>query len=129
MKFKNSEDGLSLIEFAVSMFMIAVLLVLYASSLNTVLASKKLRMENVAYHVANKQMEDLRATAYASLPASGTITDPLLAQIPSGAGSFTVASYPGFTGMKQIIVTVTWNDGKAKQVVLKTLSGNGGINP
>ncbi len=109
--------------------MLSVLLVFYISALNTVALTRKLRYENLAYHAANKQMEVLRDTAYASLPASGTISDPMLAQIPSGAGSFTVSNYPGYGGMKELVVTVTWNVGVAKSVVLRTLAGSGGINP
>jgi Tfp pilus assembly protein PilV len=125
----RKQKGTGLIEVIVCMFMVAVLLVLYASALSTVATTRKLRYENLAYHTATKQMETLRNTAYASLPSSGTISDSLLSQIPSGAGSFTVTSYPGYSNIKEIVVTVTWNDGLAKQVVLKTLAGTGGINP
>ncbi len=128
-KKKNSQAGLSLVEVIVSMLMIAVILVLYASALSMVNASRKLRYENLAYHIANTQMETLRQVPYSSLSGSGTISDALLSQIPSGSGSYDVASYPGYTGLKEITVTVTWNDGLSKQVQLKTISGNGGLNP
>jgi len=128
-RIKDHQSGVSLIEVIISMFMLSVLLVFYISALNTVALTRKLRYENLAYHAANKQMEVLRDTAYASLPASGTISDPMLAQIPSGAGSFTVSNYPGYGGMKELVVTVTWNVGVAKSVVLRTLAGSGGINP
>lgn len=123
------QSGSSLVEVIISLFMIAVLLVLYASSLNSVAMTRKLRSENIAYHIATKQMETLRNTTYETLPETGTITDPLLAEIPSGAGSFTSAEFSGHAGLKEIVVTVSWNDPIAKQVVLKTLSGTGGINP
>ncbi|MBI4363660.1 MAG: prepilin-type N-terminal cleavage/methylation domain-containing protein [Candidatus Doudnabacteria bacterium] len=125
----HSQKGMSLIEVIVSMFMLAVLLTLYAGALNTVAQTKKLKYENLAYHAASKKMEELRATTFASLPPSGTISDPMLSQIPSGSGSFTVFDYGPYSGIKEIIVTVSWNDGKAKSVVLKTLAGSGGINP
>ena len=128
MKSKNS-NGFTLIEVIVSIFILAILLTFYASVLNTIVLTRKQRYENLAYHIANKKMEDLRSTVFASLPPSGTISDTQLSLIPSGSGSFTVSNYSGFTGMKEIIVTVTWNDGIAKSVVLKTLAGNGGINP
>ena len=119
---------MSLVEVITSLFMISVLLVLYASALSTVAMTRKLRHENVAYHIAAKQMEALRNTGYSSLPATGSITDVLLAKIPSGTGSYTTAAYPGYMGMKEIIVTVTWVDPIAKSVILKTLAGTGGIN-
>lgn len=125
----NKQQGLSLIEVVISMAMIVVLFVLYMAAQNTVVHTKKLRYENLAYHAANKKMEELRATAFTSLPSSGTVSDSMLSQIPSGAGSFTVADHAGYSGLKEIVVTVTWNDGIAKSVVLRTLAGSGGINP
>ena len=125
----KSESGMSLIEVVISMFVLVTLLAFYTSALSTVAGSRKQRYEDLAYHVASKEMESLRATPYASLPPSGTISDSMLSQIPSGAGNFTVANYTGFNGMKEIIVTVTWTDGIAKSVILKTLAGTGGINP
>ncbi|OGE88903.1 MAG: hypothetical protein A3J07_04430 [Candidatus Doudnabacteria bacterium RIFCSPLOWO2_02_FULL_49_13] len=131
MKIKktNRESGISLIEVVISMFILVTLLAFYTSALNTVAQSRKQRYEDLAYRVANKQMESLRATTYVSLPPSGAVSDSMLNQIPSGAGSFTVADYAGYTGIKEITVTVTWTDGIAKQLQLKTLAGNGGINP
>jgi len=123
------QDGSSLIEVIVSLLMVAVLLVLYASALNTVRQARKLRNENIAYHIANKEMESLRNISYASLPANGVINDALLSQLPSGAGTYTTGAYPGYANVKEIVVTVTWNDGLARQILLKSLSGIGGLNP
>ncbi|MDP4001197.1 MAG: hypothetical protein Q8P83_03075 [bacterium] len=125
----RDQKGSSLIEVIISLFMITVLFILYISALNTVAITKKLRYENLAYHVANKQMEDLRGIDFASLPSSGTIIDTQLALIPQGSGTFTVADSGSYSGIKEVTVTVTWNDGVAKQVELKTLAGLGGINP
>jgi Tfp pilus assembly protein PilV len=126
---KNAKRGMSLIEVIISMFFLGVMLILYSAALNTVSLSKKLRNENTAYHVASKKMEELRSIPFSSLPGSGTIADPTLANIPSGSGSFTVSDHVGFTGLKELTVTVTWNDGAARQVVIRSLSGSGGINP
>ena len=125
----SRQSGISLMEVIISMVMIAVLFILYTSAMNTVAHTRKLRYENLAYHVANKKMEELRNTAVASLPSSGSISDSMLTSIPSGEGSFTVADYAGFSGLKEIVVTVTWNDGVSKQFQIKTLAGDGGINP
>lgn len=128
-RIKDHQSGMSLIEVIISMGMLAVLLILYAGALNIVAHTKKLKYENLAYHVASKQMEELRATPFASLPASGSISDAMLSQIPSGNGTFTTADYASYSGMKEITVTVTWNDGKSKQFQLKTLASAEGINP
>jgi Tfp pilus assembly protein PilV len=123
------QSGMTLIEVVISMFMLMVLVVFYVSALNTVALTRKQTYEDIAYHAANKQMEVLRGTAFGSLSSSGNISDALLAQIPSGSGNFTVSDYPGYAGMKEMVVTVTWNDGLARSVALKTLAGSGGINP
>jgi hypothetical protein len=128
-KIQNSQTGISIIEVIVSMFMVAALLVVYASAVQVTTLTKKLRYENLAYHVANKQMETLRSTPFGSLPSSGVINDSLLTQIPSGAGSYTITDSGSFSGLKDIVVTVTWNDGIAKQIDLNTIAGAGGINP
>jgi hypothetical protein len=109
--------------------MITVLLIVYASALQVSTITKKLRYENLAYHVANKQMETLRSTSFDSLPASGSISDSMLSQIPQGAGSFTISDSGTYSGLKELTVTVTWNDGIAKQVDIYSLAGSGGINP
>jgi Tfp pilus assembly protein PilV len=128
-KNQAKQKGLSIIEVIISMGMLLALFVLYATAINTTVATKSLRFQNYAYHVANKQMELLRGTALAALPSSGTISDDMLSEIPSGAGNFTVSNHATFTGVKEIIVTVTWVDrGMTKQVQLKTLAGSGGIN-
>lgn len=121
---------MTVIEVLISMFIIFLLVVLYAAALNTVALTKKTNYEDVAYHVANKQMEALRSTSFSSLANTSTsISDPLLSTIPSGAGTYAIADYGPMSGLKELTVTVTWNDGIAKSVVLQTLSGNGGLNP
>ena len=117
-----------MVEIIVGISLILVLFALAMLQAGTLDISRKQRYENIAYHAANKQMEDLRETPFASLPASGTVSDPMLSQIPSGAGSFTVNDYPDFSGMKKMVVTITWNDGAARSTVLQTLVTDGVIN-
>ena len=127
--FFRTQKGFSLVEIIIGLFFVFVIFGLVMLEVGTLNISRIQRYEDVAYHVANKQMEDLRATPFASLAASGTISDSELNQIPSGAGNYTVADYPGYTGMKKITVTVTWNDGSgAKSVVIQTLATAGLIN-
>ena len=129
-KFLTRQRGMSLIEVMISMGILVALFALYTAALNTMTATKSLRYENLAYHAANKKMEELRGTAFSLLPSSGTISDSMLSQIPAGAGNFTVANYASYSGMKEITVTVTWAErGINKQFQIKTLAGSGGINP
>ena len=73
-------------------------------------------------------MEDLRLTAFSDIPSSGTISPSLLDEVPSGSGTFSVSDYPNYSGLKEIVVTVTWNYNGEKSVVLRTLVGSGGFN-
>src|SRR5690242_15187277 len=98
------QAGMSLMEVIVTMFMLSVMLAFYIAALNTLAITKKTTYEDLAYHAANKQMETLRNTPFASLPSSGPFTDPQLSQIPSGSGSFEINSYTGYSGMKEIWV-------------------------
>ena len=126
---KHRQAGMSLIEVIVGVFIVLVLFDLCIIEFSTLAISYRQRYENIAYHVANKQMENLRSTSLSSLPASGTISDDLLNQLPSGSGNYTVTDYAGYTGLKEFIVTVNWQDGGPKSIVIKTLAGSGGINP
>jgi hypothetical protein len=127
--FKHNQKGISIIEVIVTMFMLAVILVFYVSALNLVALTKKLKREDYAYHIANKQMEALRNTPYANLPVSGTINDTMFSNLSSGSGSFTVTSYPSMMGLKEAVVTVTWVDTINKSIELRTVIGNSVINP
>ena len=124
----TKQEGFSLVEIIMSMFIISVLFILAIIVASVLPIITKQSNENIAYHIAVKQMEELRATDFDSLPASGTITDPLLDDIPEGSGSFSVSDYPGHDGVKEIIVTINWDDGILQSAVVKTLAVNGGIN-
>ena len=126
---KNSQSGFSLIEIVVSMVIILILFDLFIIEMSALKVSERQRYENIAYHIANKKMENLRSTTFSSLPSSGSIVDTQLALIPTGAGTYTISDYAGFSGLKEFVVTVTWNDGENKSVVLKTLAGPNGLNP
>jgi type II secretory pathway pseudopilin PulG len=130
-KFQRKQGGMSLIEVIVSMFIIFVLFLLYVAALNTTVLIKENNNEDIAYHIANKQMETLRETPYTSLvnTAGTAIPDTLLNKIPSGSGTYTIDDFSSMTGIKEFTVTVIWNDGTSRNIVLKSLSGNGGLNP
>ncbi|MBM3206293.1 MAG: prepilin-type N-terminal cleavage/methylation domain-containing protein [Candidatus Staskawiczbacteria bacterium] len=125
----NKQSGFSLVEVLVGMFLILILFSLLIMEFGLLSISKNQKYENIAYHVANKQMEELRSTDFSSLPSSGVISDLLIDEIPSGSGSFTVNDYAEYEGLKEMVVTVNWNDGVAKSVVLRTLASGTGINP
>ena len=120
---------MGVIEVLISIVIVGALIVLFAASMNLTTMNKRMERENVAYHIANKKIEEIRAVTYDSLPASASFTDAQLSQLPSSSAAFTVSDYAGYTGVKQVVVTVSWNDGRARSISLRTLIGTGGINP
>lgn len=125
----NLQQGFSLVEMIVLIFIVGILFNLVIMEVESLIISRKQKYEDIAYHIANKEMESLRATSFDDLPSSGNISDTQLNQIPSGSGNFTVTDYTGYSGLKQLTVTVVWNDGSSKSVVLNTIAGKGGLNP
>ncbi len=125
---KQRQSGMSLIEVLVSIAMIGGLIVLYAAAFNVAALTKKMRNENLAYHIASKKMEELRQTPYASLPSSSPFSDTELSSLPSSSANFSVGNFGTYTGMKELVVTVNWNDGLPRSVVIRSLAGTGGIN-
>jgi len=128
LKFQKKQAGMSIVEVIVSILLIVILFSLLVMEYRVLLISKSQKYQNIAYHVANKEMEDLRSTVLSGLQASGTISDPLLSQLPSGDGNYTVDDSADYSGLKELTVTVTWNDGVSKSVVLKTLASSAGLN-
>ncbi|MBX4191383.1 MAG: prepilin-type N-terminal cleavage/methylation domain-containing protein [Candidatus Doudnabacteria bacterium] len=128
-KPNKKQNGFSLIEVTITLLLVGVIFVLYASALNVVAVTRKLRYENIAYHIANKEIEILRNTSYEDLPSSGSISDTLLAGLPSGGGTYTIADHASMSNMKEVTVSVVWADPVSKEVRIKTLMGTGGINP
>lgn len=126
---KNLQSGMSLIEIIISIFLVLIIFDLCLMEVNVLTISRKQRYENIAYHIAKKQMESLRTASFDSLPESSAISDPMLNEIPSGSGNFTISDYPGYSGIKEIVVTVNWNYDGNKSATIKTLAGRGGINP
>lgn len=109
------------------MFLVAVALVVYASSLNLVRLMKSTKYQNLAYHLATRNMETLRATGFDSLPVSGPLTDSELLLLPSGSGSMTFTDIN--TDLKQVNITVSWNEsGNTKSVSYDTYIYSGGLN-
>ncbi len=127
---KQRQRGSSLIEMIVVILIVLILFDLAILEAQSLILVRKQQYEDIAYHIANKEMESLRATSFDSLTnSSGSISDTQLNLIPSGSGTFTIADYSGYSDLKQLIVTVTWNDGSSKSVTLNTLALKGGLNP
>lgn len=113
--------GFALVEVVVSIFIIGIMIVVSASLLNGIPASRLALSQSIALSVAQNQMETLRAAGYAALPESGSFTDTALGALASGAGTITVAAYDSET--KRVDVSVAWieKDANPQSITLTTL--------
>jgi hypothetical protein len=131
------QSGASLMELILVFGAVGFLILLLGNLPSSVGLIGKSRQQSVAREIAVKQIEDKRAIQYANL-AEGTenITDSRLSTLPSGNGTIviepcdiSVCSPSEVESVKQVTVTVSWSDGPdSRQIKLKTLIGEGGLN-
>ena len=110
------------------MFLIGATLVIYHATSQTVLVNRWSRYKEIALRIADQKVQNLRTTAYGSLPTTGTFSDPLLSSIPGGVGTITMTALNSKT--KDVKVTVTWDDPQGtgtRQVELETYITQGGL--
>ncbi|OGE81348.1 MAG: hypothetical protein A2826_02215 [Candidatus Doudnabacteria bacterium RIFCSPHIGHO2_01_FULL_43_23] len=123
----KEQNGLTAIEAIFAILIIVIGLVVYTSSLNLVKGVRSAKYQDIAYHIASKQIEDLRNTDFASLPASQATADPRLELLLNGSGFVTITDIN--SDLKQVNVNVTWIElGNTKSVNLDTLIYVSGIN-
>jgi len=122
--------GFSLVEIIIAMALLLVTISVFGVAVNTLPLTKSARNQNIAYHIAEKKLEELRNTPFAILPPGGSLTDPDLAILPGGTGNLTLQDYQGSSEIKAVHVTVTWDDYSGpRSVVLDTLISQIGLNP
>jgi hypothetical protein len=136
LKLPNSK-GTSLIELILVFGAVGFLILLLGNLPSSIGLIGKSRYQSVAREVAVKQIEDKRVIQFSNL-AIGTenIVDSRLNALPSGAGTIlvepcdlSVCSQTEIDRAKKLTVTVTWKEGSDnKEVKLKTLIGEGGLN-
>ena len=125
------KHGFTLIEILISLLLIlAIIVVLFATS-GTFMSSRKSNLQGFAAKIASCEIEQLRKTAFASLPASGAIGAPCnsdLAKLPQAAAERTVSDYQTDSDIKQIIISVTWVENNASQEIkMDTLISKDGL--
>ncbi len=104
------------------------MLILYQATSQSVVLNRYGRFKEIALRIADQKIQVMRTTAYASLPASGTFTDPLLSSIPQGAGTITVSDENA--RLKRVSVLVKWKSPQGsgtQQVQLDTFIAQGGL--
>lgn len=115
-------------EVVVTLFLIGVTLLLFQVTAKSLVLNKYNRYREVALRIADKELQTLRTTPFASLPSSGSFSDSLLSTLPNGQGAITITDIN--SRLKDVTVTVSWNNtsGTATQSIrLQTYIDQGGL--
>jgi type II secretory pathway pseudopilin PulG len=124
----HHQPGFMLIEVLLALLFSATLAALLLVTASTLTQTYKSNMQSVAARIATTEVENLRKTSYASLPSSGSFTDPDLAKLTSSSATLTMSSYLGSPDIKQATVNITWiQNSSPRQVILETLIYKNGI--
>jgi len=114
--------GFTLVETLVTLFILSVTVVFVVLVIGVMKNIRDASYESRAFHIAEDQLESLRAAGYGSLPTDGTaFTSPDLVDLPQGSASTSVAVWNA--KMKKVGAGVGWLDsaGRARVVSLTTL--------
>lgn len=127
--FKGGGSGYTLMEVIVALAIVLVMLVIFGGAVSTIPLTKTARNQNVAYHIAAKKIEELRNTAFASLPGSGPFSDSALSELPGSTGTLTIVNYESSTAIKHVTVQVSWSENAtSRNVTLDTLISASGLS-
>lgn len=126
MSLKQTKSGFSLIEVVITIAIVGLMILVYQGIVSNVILTRTAQNKDIALKIASYKIEELRATGYGSLPASGSFSDSLLNSIPSGTATIAVTTYS--QKVKQVAVTVSWTEPNSSQisVVLTTLIADSG---
>lgn len=125
---QKSGAGFSLLEVPITLFIIAVVLLIYGAASNSVVLNRNSRHQDLAHYIAVSEMEDVRSLGYAGVPATGPFNHSLLSQLTGAAATVTTSDYNADT--KQVTVTITWTEPGAattRTVSLTTLINKYGL--
>ena len=126
--FLRTRNGFSLIEIVLSLFVILALITILLTTTATLRTSRNSNLRVTATQIASRQIENLRNTAYASLPANGstTFSDANLTKLPNSTATQTFSDYG--TDIKQVTLQVSWQEsGVNKNIKIDTLIYRNGI--
>ena len=131
-KKSKIKSGYSLIELVVTIAIAgAILVTIYLALLYAIKVNLRATHMTTAYEAAEQEIEYVRNTAFANLtnqtngPFWGNIN---LSNLPAGTGTLTIQDYQSNPQIKEVIVTVSWQEKNlAKQYILTTLRTSGGI--
>lgn len=125
------EEGFSLIEIIISVFLIAILSVILIGTTRSLFARTRQDQQAIASKAATKEIEHLRNLSFLSIASGTSACDAELADklISNCLITKTVTYYdPPTNQVKQVKVTISWTyQGQNKSVTMQTLITSGGL--
>lgn len=103
-----ARTGFTLIEILISLGLIGAALGLFAGATQTMLLRRSGDFLSTATSIASEEMEKLRATAFADLPPTATLTHADLARLPQSTLTRTVTDESD--SLKKVEVKVIWKE-------------------
>lgn len=100
--------GFTLLEVVISIFVVGVAVTLASTLLSVIPLARHTKYEDIALKIAANEIETLRALGYENLPAPGPLSNTLLLDLPSGAGTVSMSDYNDNT--KEVTASVFWSE-------------------
>ena len=129
----SRRQGFTLIEVVLSIFIILAIVTILLIASGSYTTSRGSNLQGIAGKIASREMENLRNTAYASLPVCPspdgcTFTDSDLSKLPSSSAKRFVDTYQSSADMKLVTIQIDWTvNGAAKQSKINTLIYKNGL--
>ena len=122
------KHGFSLIEILLSIFIIIALISVLLTTSASYYQTHRSNLQQLAMSIASKQMETLRNTDFASLPATGSFTDSDLSKLPQATTTRTITNYQSNPKIKLVTLKVNWVESQVtKNIQLETLISETGL--
>jgi type II secretory pathway pseudopilin PulG len=123
MSVVRSHNGFTLVEVLLFLLLVLAMTTILLSSAGSLIKVKGVNLESIALAITDREIENIKNTAFAQLPQSGSFSDPDLSKLsPGAAATRTIADYQTDSQIKQVTVKVDWTENNvAKKVTVETL--------
>ena|SRR3989338_6832318 len=131
----RQKAGFTLVDSIVAILILSIAVTVFALVYPGIKISKNARAKLIANSVAEKRINELKGTDFASLlvVTSQAFVDTDLNQLQNAFGVFSIALYDadGDTvpenDIKLLTVTITWQDSEQRTLTLTSLATEGGL--
>lgn len=112
--------GFSLIEVLVSIFIMSMMLLLFQAVLRSASLVVSTQNQDLALTIVRNKIENIRAGGYSEIPSSGSFSDNLLTDLPSGNAELVTGEYNSKT--KYVTAVVSWQERNRTELSSVSLS-------